>query len=119
MGACASDAATSASSGNVTGGSAGRLGGAALGKCKVGVTKVAAVTASTVPSTDKPKTKEDWEAKKAMMEKGMKSAVDDQAKAAAGGPLIPAKYADSATSGLSFEIKANESENNFVIDIKD
>jgi hypothetical protein len=99
----------------------GKPGGAALGKCKVSVSKVVAPKVASAPSNDKPKTKEEWEAKKKMMEGGgaMRTTIDDSKAAAAAAPSIPRKYADGTSSGLVFEIKANEKENDFPIELKD
>lgn len=100
----------------------GRPGGA-LGKGKVGVTKAAAGAANTmgVPEAPlKPSTEEEYKAKMKAKEAEM-----DMMKKKVGQPpevakaLIPAKYANPSTSGLTFEIKANEAENDLKIDLKD
>ena len=49
----------------------------------------------------------------------MRTTTEDQKAALAAAPLIPKKYADGTTSGLVFEIKANETENDFPIELKD
>jgi len=101
----------------------GKPGGAALGKCKVGIVKdknlTVAVTSSSGPV--KPKTPEEYKKMQAEKENAMKGYADQKAKqdAAGGGDLIPKKYRDAATSGLVFEIKADDSQNNFDIKLAD
>jgi hypothetical protein len=100
----------------------GRSIGAAVGKCKVSVTKTSNVSAAPPPVAGAAKTKEEIEREKMKMLNSSREVVDKQAAmAAAGGsqPLIPKKYADASTSGFSFEITANESANNFTLDLKD
>ena len=103
----------------------GKPGGAPLGKCKVGVTKnanikvdtAAAATPAVPPKSEADFKKQNDDKVKAMM----KFTADKAAETAAGGPqsLIPKKYADANTSGLSFEIKSDEKLNDFPIDLKD
>ena len=100
----------------------GRSVGAALGKCKVSVNKVSSVSMAPPPATGAAKTKEEIEKDKMNSLSASKDLVDKQAAMdAAGGSqaLIPKKYADASSSGFSFEITANESANNFPLDLKD
>lgn len=103
----------------------GKPGGAALGKCKVSITKNAAIavnasaaaTASTpVKSAEEYKQREE-EKKKAFM----KFAADKDAETSQGGPksLIPKKYADANTSALQYEITTDETKNNWTIELVD
>ena len=101
----------------------GRPGGAALGKCKVGVTKAAAATSASpgAPATTaKPKTEEEWKAEMARKEAEVNNLKKKmETPVAPPKDLLPAKYADPNTSGLTFEVKADEAQNDFKIDLKD
>jgi len=101
----------------------GKPGGAALGKCKVGISKTAEIkTGITMSNTPGKKTPEDYQKDMKAMQDGMKKYAEEKAKAdAAGGPasLIPKKYGDANSSGLAYEIVTDESKNNFEIKLAD
>ena len=102
----------------------GKPGGAALGKCKVTITKVPGVkTVAPAAATDTKviKSEADYKAQeKAKMDAMLKFAEEKKAMDAAGGQsLIPKKYSDPSTSGFAFEIVADESKNVFPLDLKD
>jgi hypothetical protein len=89
--------------------------GAAVGKCMVSVSKIAAIAGA--PSGSSAEASKDPAAIMKMMQ-GMGEA---QMKGEAGPPKneLPAKYVDFKTSGLSFEITTDEAKNNFEIVLKD
>jgi len=101
----------------------GKPGGAALGKCKVTITKApGAKTVAPAAATDKKviKSEADYKAQeKAKMDSMLKFAEEKKALDQAGGSLIPKKYSDPSTSGFAFEITTDESKNNFTLDLKD
>jgi hypothetical protein len=103
----------------------GKPGGAALGKCKVTVIKVAGPkinAGAAALNNAPPKGPEDMKAKADAMKKAAEDLMAAKAaEAAAGGPqaLIPKKYSDPSTSGFAFEIVTDESKNNFPLDLKD
>jgi hypothetical protein len=103
----------------------GKPGGAALGKCKVTVSKVAGLKAAApaAATTNKVvKSEADFkEQQKAKMESMIKFAADKKEQDASGGAqsLIPKKYADPSTSGFTYDIVADESKNVFALDLKD
>lgn len=99
----------------------GRPDGAALGKGKVGVAKAAAGStgASLAAAPDKPSTEEEHKAKMKAKEAEMDIMKSTLGNSAPAKDLLPTKYANPATSGLTFEVKANESENDFKFDLKD
>lgn len=88
--------------------------GAAVGKCMVSVSKIAAIAGTPSGSSDASKDP-------AAMIKMMKGIGEAQMKGEAGPPKseLPAKYVDFKTSGLSFEITTDEAKNNFDIVLKD
>lgn len=98
----------------------GKPGGAALGKCKVTITKVAGTTATAPAAATESKvikSEADYKAREkakmdAMLKFSEQSASGTQA-------LIPKKYGDPTTSGFAVEIVADESKNNFTFDLKD
>lgn len=93
----------------------GRPGGTVLGKCTVSVAKVAGSGGTPPPAGEKDPLKM-MEAMKAAGSSTMQGEnnMNTQPKS-----LIPAKYANASTSGLTFEIKATEKDNDFPIDLKD
>ena len=103
----------------------GKPGGAALGKCKVGISKVVGVkinAPAAANSNKAPKSKEEYDAMNAAKVEGMKKFAEAKAaQDAAGGAasLIPKHYADGTTSGLSYEITTNEATNDWTIELKD
>jgi len=101
----------------------GKPGGAALGKCKVSIVKEKGITV-TAPATSGPgkiKTPEEYKKMQEERQNAMKNFAQAKATqdAAGGGDLIPKKYKDATTSGLAYEIKADESQNNFDIKLED
>jgi hypothetical protein len=102
----------------------GKPGGAALGKCKVTIIKLAAtkVTAPAAATENKViKSEADFKAQeKAKMDAMLKIAEEQKAQSAGGAQaLIPKKYGDPTTSGFAVEIVTDESKNNFTFDLKD
>ena len=93
----------------------GRPGGTVLGKCTVSVAKMAGSGGTPPPAGEKDPLKM-MEAMKAAGSSTMQGEnnMNTQPKS-----LIPAKYANASTSGLTFEIKATEKDNDFPIDLKD
>ena len=103
----------------------GKPGGAALGKCKVGITKTAETKVGVlapVPTNKPPKSAEEKKQQDDAKVAAMKAFAEAKAAEAAGGgaaSLIPKKYADANTSGLVYDITANEANNNWTIELKD
>jgi hypothetical protein len=94
-----------------------RPGGAAPGKCKVSVTKKAAVTTGAPPPVldATPKSEAEQKSKMAAMQQQMEEFARKQAERDAGGGAS----GDFTKTGLVYEITTDESKNNFVIDIPD
>ena len=100
--------------------------GAALGKGKITVTKKESITMAAPAGGTAPagqiKNEADWKAEQKRKNDEMAAFKKAQDKMnEKGGPqdLIPAKYASSATSGFTFEIKTSEKDNDFPLDLKD
>jgi hypothetical protein len=93
----------------------GKPGGAAPGKCKVSVIKSAAIANVTPPAAGEKDPIKMMEA----MKKASAPTMKEGGGVAAPKALIPLKYASSTGSGLSFEIKTTEKDNDFLIELKD
>ena len=92
-------------------------GGAALGKCTVSVFKPK-VEASVAPPAESKDPKERMERMKEREEE-TKEKLEKEKAGGSEAPLLPAKYADVKTSGLSFEITTDEAKNDFPIVLAD
>ena len=94
-----------------------RPGGVVPGICKVSVSKKAGASGATTTTDFRgaPKSPEDQKARQGEQQRMMEAFAKKQSEldAAGGGS------ADIAKSGLVLEIKANEIDNNFAIDLKD
>jgi hypothetical protein len=94
-----------------------RTGGAALGKCKVSVTKKAALTSAAPPILNAtPKSAAEQKAKMAAMQQQMEEFARRQAERDAVGGSASG---DFTKTGLNYEITTDESKNDFVIDVPD
>ena len=90
-----------------------RLGGAVPGKCQVTISKKAGASGATT-TTDFRKAPKSAEEQQAMQAEQREMMEKQAAQDAAGGDSK-----DIMKTGLVLEVKTNESENNFVIDLKD